>query len=100
MEDDLPPEAANGIMHAHLDISSGAINGSDNLSPYPVPAMAGCNVMVIFTDADTACAHFDKQSEGRDVRMPFKAEFWSPGFGAFTDRFSIRWMIDTSATPA
>ena len=100
MEAHLPPEAADGIMHAHLAIGSGAINGSDNLSPEPGPAMAGCNVMVSFPDVDTARAHFDKLSDGGEVRMPFQPEFWSPGFGAFTDRFGIRWMIDTDAAGA
>ena len=97
MEAHLPPEAANGIMHAHLPIGSGAINGSDNLSPNPGPAMAGCNVMISLPDVDTARAHFDRLSDGGEVRMPFEPQFWTPGFGAFTDRFGIRWMVSTDA---
>ena len=95
MEEHLPPEAANSIMHASLKIGSGQIYGSDDLDPAPGAAMAGCNVMVELPDADTARQHFDALSTGGEVRMPFEAHFWTPGFGAFTDRFGIRWMIGT-----
>ncbi|SEM75001.1 PhnB protein [Loktanella fryxellensis] len=100
MEEHLPPSAVNGIMHAHLVVGDGALNGSDDLSDTPGPAMAGCNVMIALPDEDRARACFDALSEGGEVRMPFAPQFWSPGFGAFTDRFGIRWMIDTAADPA
>lgn len=96
MESELPPAVANGIMHASLQIGDGQINGSDDLSPDPGPAMAGCNVMISLPDVATARQHFDALSAGGDIRMPFEATFWTPGFGAFTDRFGIRWMIDTA----
>ncbi len=95
MESQLPPEAAEKIMHASLMVGGGEIYGSDDLSPGGGPAMAGCNVMISLPDFDTAKIHFDALSDGGDVRMPFEEQFWTPGFGAFTDRFGVRWMIDT-----
>ena len=37
---------------------------------------------------------FEGLSEGGEVRMPFAESFWSPGFGGFTDRFGVPWMIN------
>ena len=33
---------------------------------------------------------------GGKVGMAFAPTFWSPGFGTFTDRFGIPWMINTN----
>lgn len=95
MESQMPPEAIDTIMHAALKIGEGEINGSDDVSANPSPPMAGCNVMVSGPDVATSRRYFDALSEGGEVRMPFEPQFWSPGFGAFTDRFGTRWMIST-----
>ena len=100
MESELPKADAHKIMHASLAVGSGEIYGSDNLGPEPDPAMAGCNVMVSLADVDTARRHFDALSEGGEVRMPFEPQFWTAGFGSFTDRYGIRWMVTTDEPPA
>lgn len=38
-------------------------------------------------------------ADGGEVTMPFGATFWSPGFGACTDRFGVPWMVDTEPAP-
>lgn len=100
MESQMPPDAADKIMHAALKIGVGEINGSDDIGPNPEPAMAGCNVMISGPDVATSRRYFDALSDGGAVRMPFAPQFWSPGFGAFTDRFGIRWMISTDSAEA
>ena len=40
-------------------------------------------------------SRFEGLSEGGEVRMPFAESPWSPGFGGFTDKFGVPWMINT-----
>lgn len=100
MELEMPAEAANAIMHASLPIGEGQIFGSDDIGPDPGAAMAGCNVLITGPDTATSRRYFEALSDGGEIRMPFEPQFWSPGFGAFTDRFGIRWMIDTESADA
>ena len=96
MEAEMPPEQKNGIMHAALKVGEGWIYGSDDMGGSPNP-MAGCNVHLSFPDMDTARRVFDALAEGGEARMPLEPTFWSPGFGALTDRWGIRWMISVDA---
>jgi PhnB protein len=38
-------------------------------------------------------------ADGGEITMPFSVTFWSPGFGACTDRFGVPWMVDTEPAP-
>ncbi len=40
---------------------------------------------------------FDALSEGGKVTMPFGKQFWKDTYGALTDRFGIRWMVNIAA---
>ena len=98
--DQMPPEAQEEmpgapkdmVMHAALKIGDGWIYGSDDPSG-TTPAMAGCNVSLSFPDETETRRVWDALSEGGDIRMPLKPEFFAPLFGAMSDRFGIRWMI-------
>ncbi|GGL73903.1 VOC family protein [Wenxinia marina] len=103
--DQLPPDdemsgavPSNAVMHAALHLGGGSwIYGSDDVSPDGSPAMAGCNVHVSYPTYAEAEGVFEKLWKGGEVRMPFKAEFWTPGFGALSDRWGIRWMVSVDA---
>ncbi len=58
----------------------------------------GFDVTLHFDKVEEARRVFDALSEGGEVRMPFAESPWSPGFGGFTDKFGVPWMINT--TPA
>lgn len=91
----MPAGSDKLVMHADLKVGSGSIFASDDFSG-DTPAMAGCNVHVGFASFDKAKAAFEKLAKGGEVRMPFAPTFWSPGFGALSDRFGTRWMIDVN----
>ena len=93
-----PAEALEKTLHAALKVGEGWIYGSDDLAGSPNP-MAGCNVHLSFPDLDTARRVYDALAEGGEARMPLEPTFWSPGFGALSDRWGIRWMISVD-TPA
>ncbi|SHI87830.1 VOC family protein [Wenxinia saemankumensis] len=85
------PEGA--VMHAALDLGGSRIYGSDDVGGTPPAPMAGCNVHIAFPGFHVAKGVFERLAEGGEVRMPFRAEFWTPGFGALSDRWGIRWMV-------
>src|SRR6056297_1652538 len=88
----MPSVPADVVMHAALRVGDGWIYGSDDPSGESA-RMAGCNVHVEFgTEAETRRV-WDGLAEAGEVRMPLAETFWTPLFGALTDRFGIRWMI-------
>jgi PhnB protein len=105
---DLPPEAhppgglpedkRDWVMHGLLDLGSGKLMASDDLSG-ETPPMAGCSISMSFPTAAEARAAFERLAEGGTVRMPLSATFWSAAFGMLSDRYGIRWMINTDEPP-
>jgi PhnB protein len=43
---------------------------------------------------DEATRLFNGLSAGGNVEMPLEDMFWGAYYGAFTDKFGIRWMIN------
>jgi PhnB protein len=85
----VPPEA---VMHAAVRIGDGWIFASDDPSG-STPAMAGASINVSLPTGDAVRRVFDRLAEGGEVRMPLEPTFWTPAFGALTDRFGTRWMV-------
>ncbi len=88
----MPGVPADAVMHASVRIGDGWIFASDDPSGQ-TPAMAGANVNVSLPTAAEAKRVWDRLADGGEVRMPLEATFWTPAFGALTDRFGTRWMI-------
>jgi PhnB protein len=95
--DAMPGVDPETVMHAALRVGDGWIYGSDDPSGNDFTPMAGCNIHVSLATVDEARRVFDALSQGGEVRMPLERTFWSPAFGAFSDRFGIRWMISADA---
>ena len=92
----VPPEQADAIMHARLDLDGGGFfMASDWMSPDPYPAMHGFRVSLSYPSVADANRIFDALADGGSVQLPFQKTFWSPGFGMLTDRFGTPWMITT-----
>lgn len=91
------------LMHAWLQIGDQAIMGAD-IPPEYAPNIDkpknGFDVTFHSPDVAEARRVFDALSVGGQVRMPFAETFWSPGYGNFTDKFGIPWMINTSPAGA
>ena len=89
------------LMHGWLQIGEQAIMGAD-MPPEYAPNIDkpknGFDVTYHTDDPAEGKRVFDALSEGGKVGMDFAATFWSPGYGSFTDKFGIPWMINT--TPA
>lgn len=89
-------DGSGGMMHAALRIGDGMIYASDWSGAEP---MAGNSIHVARPTPEEARRLFDALAEGGTIGMPFEATFWSRGFGDLTDRFGIRWMVDTQDAP-
>lgn len=87
------------VMHSAVKIGDGWLYASDDPSG-DTPAMAGNSISVSFATEGEARRIFEALSSGGEVRMPFEPTFFSPGFGAFTDRYGTRWMIMADGQPA
>ena len=96
---DIPEERKDWVMHCALQLGDFKIMLSDDFMANAQP-MAGCNVMLNVPTAAEGKAIFDALSEGGEVRMPYEATFWSAGFGAFSDKFGVRWMVGCDEEPA
>ena len=94
----MPGMPADAVMHAAVRIGDGWIFASDDPTG-STPRMAGSSVNVSLPTADEARRVFDRLADGGEVRMPLEPTFWSPAFGALTDRFGTRWMIMADDPP-
>lgn len=88
----MPGVPADAVMHAAVKIGEGWIFASDDPSG-STPAMAGASVNVSLPTADETKRVWDRLADGGEVRMPLERMFWTPAFGALTDRYGTRWMI-------
>lgn len=96
---EVAPEKAGWILHGEVRFDGGVLMGSDDIMGQS-PAMAGCSVMMALTTVEDGARAFARLAEGGHVEMDYGPTFWSPGFGTLSDRFGIRWMISTDASPA
>lgn len=101
---DMPikPEYKDWLMHGWLEIPGGqAIMGADmppEFAPNIDKPKNGFDVSIHTTDPVEARRVFDGLSAGGTVNMAFGETFWSPGYGSFTDKFGIPWMVNTRPT--
>jgi PhnB protein len=88
-----PAEWQKKILHARLSVGDQTLMASD-APPGRQEKPQGFSVSINLKEVADGERIFKALSEGGDVRMPFGKTFFSPGFGMFTDRFGIPWMIN------
>jgi PhnB protein len=89
----VPPEAANKIMHAQLQLGSQKLLGCDALGSHYHPPQ-GFSVMAAIDEPKEAERVFAALAQGGSVRMPVQETFWAHRFGMCVDRFGIPWMVN------
>lgn len=93
-EETMPGAEPDHVMHASLAVGSGLLMGSDDPTGDGGPRL-GIAVSYTAPDAATGERVLGELADGGELTMAFGATFWSPGFGACTDRFGVSWMVDT-----
>ncbi len=82
------------LMHAQVKLRDGAeIMGADSNDERPYHGTAGFSISLEYPDVAGAEAAFKALGEGGKVHMPMHKTFWSPAFGALSDKFGIPWMV-------
>jgi PhnB protein len=91
----VPPEWADKLIHASIEIGDQEISGADEPgTSYQSPQGFSISLNVIETlEAERL---FVVLSDGGTVRIPLAETFWAARFGMLTDRFGIPWMINCS----
>jgi PhnB protein len=96
------PKYKTWLMHCWLDVGDQAIMGADMdkaWAPNIDKPKNGFDVTLHSSDIGEARRWFEELSAGGKVGMPFGETFWSPGYGALTDKFGIPWMVSTQPQP-
>lgn len=91
------PDAAlaDKIMHGYLETEDGlTLMGAD--VPPNVPYQPGNTITVSLSgdDSERLHGHWEKLSDGGTVETPLEKQMWGDEFGACTDRFGVRWLVD------
>jgi len=96
----MPAAARNLVLHVSLPILGGhLLHGTDAHESMGFTLTQGNNVHINL-HPDTrkeADELFRKLSAGGKVDMPLTEMFWGDYFGSFTDKFGMKWMINTSS---
>lgn len=93
-----PPGLEHHVMHGALTKGSLLFMASDNMDEGQ-RIQFGTSVQLTLTVDTQADAErlFKALGEGGSVDMPLEETFWAKRFGAVTDRFGIKWMINFEA---
>lgn len=96
MASKVPPDSADKIMHARIEVGSDTLMGSDNIG-HANDTPGGMSVSLSVDDPAEADRIFTALSEGATIVMPIQKTFWAERFGMLTDRYSVPWMINCEA---
>ena len=87
----------NKILHARFNFGRYTIFASDVMpKKMNESILANISMSLGFHDEKAAQNVFDRLSQGGEINIPFKKQFWGDWHGNFSDRFRIRWMINYS----
>jgi len=93
MENQLPQEWRNKVMHIRMTVGTTVLMGSDAPEGrYQTPQ--GFRVSLNLKDAAEADRVYEALSANGKIIMPIQKTFWATWFAMFTDSFGIPWMIN------
>lgn len=91
------PQENDLIMHAELKNDFLSFMASDGNAEHVVHFGDNIHMSLMGDDETKLTEIFNKLSEGGQVDMPLKKEFWGDTFGMFTDKFGVHWMVNISS---
>ena len=91
-------KASDRVMHGQVTLFDGTLMASDFPPGIDGDPQKGFSVMQTAPDVAAGQAIFDQLADGGSVIDPYRATFFSPGFGMVQDKFGTHWII--SALPA
>ena len=94
-KDRLSKEDQEKVMHVGLPVGNNMLMATDALESMGFKLIFGNNfhLSVETEGKEEADRIFSSLSEGGNVQMPMKDEFWGAYFGMLTDKFGVQWMV-------
>lgn len=89
-----PEDWKDRVMHARLEARGLTLMGSDMPPGMAFEGYQGFQLCVAAQDREEGERLFQALSQGGQVKMPYAATFWSPGFGMLVDRYGVPWMVN------
>jgi len=93
MQEQLPPDWKDKVMHARFKIDDHVLMASD-APPGHYSQPQGFSISLSLDDPSRGEDIFNKLAAGGSTRMPFGPTFWAKGFGMCVDRFGIPWIVN------
>ncbi len=92
----VPEHTISKIAHISLPLGDTVLMGTDQVESMGPPLTIGNNfyISLVPESAEEAVNVFNGLSDGGQVLVPLKEEFWAEKFGICVDKFGVRWMIN------
>lgn len=94
MEQMWPSGAKDAIFHSHLTNGKITIMGSDMSGPGGMVNVSNIALSLGCDTEEEINTLFNKLAEGGRVDDSLKKQFWGAIFGAVTDKFGVKWMLN------
>ena len=94
VENDVPEEYKDKVMHATLTYENILLMASDAMPGQPVKTGSNTALSIASTSREEALIFFQNLSKGGTVIMDFQKTFWGAEFGMCIDRFGFHWMVN------
>jgi PhnB protein len=93
MENQVPPDAKQKVMHVALSLKGVTLMGADFVGETKIKLGNNIALSLATSDEREADQAFAKLSAGGTVKMPMERQFWGAKFGMLTDKFGVDWMV-------
>ena len=100
MAGEMPPEAADTIIHASLALEDGGnLYGGDCPGHMSYEGVKGVSMTLNYPTVEDATRVYNALLEGGTVTMPLQPAFWAKAWGMLVDRFGVAWIINGERIP-
>ena len=99
IEEKVPENWRDKIMHASLQIGPTVLMGSDSMPGHPYEGIKGCSITLNTSNDAEAERMFHALAQNGAITVPLERTFWSSKFGMLTDQFGVAWMVMSEAPP-
>ena len=89
--------AADNIMHCTIKVGDSQIMMCDDPRPDVATASGNISLAIGMNDPVKAKQLFENLAKGGTVVMPLEKTFWAEAFGMVTDKFGVKWMVNSEA---
>lgn len=88
---------AENIMHSTIKVGGSTIMMCDDPRPDTPTGAGNISLAIGLNDPERAKKLFGNLAQGGTVVMPLEKTFWAEAFGMVTDKFGIKWMVNSDA---